>query len=127
MLFRSSVLMGASCGMASSKAMDALQDYGAAVGLAFQVVDDILDVTADSATLGKTAGKDAEQDKPTFVSLMGLSASQDYSQQLLAKALSALLLFEALQADPVNGLQPHAANTTHALHALADMLVNRQH
>ena len=126
-LLQASVLMGASCGTASSKAMDALQDYGAAVGLAFQVVDDILDVTADSATLGKTAGKDAAQDKPTFVSLMGLEESQDYAQQLLAKALAALSRFEALQADPANGLQPHAANTTHALHALADMLVNRQH
>ena len=126
-LLQASVLMGASCGTASSKAMDALQDYGAAVGLAFQVVDDILDVTADSATLGKTAGKDAAQYKPTFVSLMGLSASQDYAQQLLAKALTALSRFEALQADPANGLQPHAANATNALHALADMLVNRQH
>ena len=48
--------------------------YGAAMGLAFQVVDDILDVTADSATLGKTAGKDAAQDKPTYVSLLGLDA-----------------------------------------------------
>jgi farnesyl diphosphate synthase len=57
-------------------AYQALSDYGAAVGLAFQVVDDILDVTADSATLGKTAGKDAASDKPTYVSLLGLERAQ---------------------------------------------------
>ncbi len=54
----------------------ALDRYAAAVGLAFQVVDDILDVTADTATLGKTAGKDAANDKPTYVSLMGLDAAR---------------------------------------------------
>ena len=68
----------------------ALQEYGAAIGLAFQVVDDVLDVTADTATLGKTAGKDAEQDKPTFVSLMGLEASKAYADKLLQQALAAL-------------------------------------
>ena len=57
------------------------------MGLAFQVVDDILDVTADSATLGKTAGKDAAQDKPTYVSLLGLDRSRAYAQELLAQAL----------------------------------------
>ena len=51
------------------------------MGLAFQVVDDILDVTADSATLGKTAGKDAAQDKPTYVSLLGLERSRAYAQR----------------------------------------------
>ena len=58
------------------------------MGLAFQVVDDILDVTADSATLGKTAGKDAAQDKPTYVSLLGLDRSRAYAQELLAQALA---------------------------------------
>jgi farnesyl diphosphate synthase len=115
-LLQASVLMGASCGTASGAVLDALRDYGAAVGLAFQVVDDILDVTADSATLGKTAGKDVAQDKPTFVSLMGLEASKAYAQQLLARALTSL---DALDA---NGLR-----ATAALRALADMLVNRQH
>jgi farnesyl diphosphate synthase len=112
-LLQASVMMGAACGDATPVAQNALRDYGAAVGLAFQVVDDILDVTADSATLGKTAGKDAAQDKPTFVSLMGLQASTDYAQQLLAKALASL---------DASGLE-----NTHALQALADMLVNRQH
>jgi farnesyl diphosphate synthase len=118
-LLQASVMMGAACG-ASSQAMQAtptaqsaLRDYGAAVGLAFQVVDDILDVTADSATLGKTAGKDAAQDKPTFVSLLGLQASKDYAQQLLAQALTSL--------------QASGLKNTDALHALADMLVNRAH
>ena len=112
-LLQASVLMGAACGTASPAALSALRGYGAAVGLAFQVVDDILDVTADAATLGKTAGKDAAQDKPTFVSLMGLSASQAYAQQLLAQALASL--------------QASGLENTQALQALADMLVNRQH
>jgi farnesyl diphosphate synthase len=60
------------------------------VGLAFQVVDDILDVTADEATLGKTAGKDAAQNKPTYVTLMGLEAAQNYADELLVEALAAL-------------------------------------
>ena len=118
-LLQASVLMGASCGAASAHVMDALRDYGAAVGLAFQVVDDVLDVTADSATLGKTAGKDAAQDKPTFVSLMGLAASKEYALQLLARALASLQTIDQLQSD---GLQ-----RTQALYALADMLVNRRH
>ncbi len=118
-LLQASVLMGASCGTASAQVMEALRDYGAAVGLAFQVVDDVLDVTADSATLGKTAGKDAAQDKPTFVSLMGLAASQEYARQLLARALASLQTIDRLQSD---GLQ-----RTRALYALADMLVNRRH
>ncbi|MBC7610051.1 MAG: polyprenyl synthetase family protein [Polaromonas sp.] len=115
-LLQASVMMGASCGSASVAVQAALRDYGAAIGLAFQVVDDILDVTADSATLGKTAGKDAAQDKPTFVSLMGLEASKDYAQQLLKRALNSL-----------NSLEASASHSTAALRALADMLVNRQH
>ncbi|MBK5204421.1 MAG: polyprenyl synthetase family protein [Polaromonas sp.] len=112
-LLQASVMMGAACGAASFATQNALRDYGAAVGLAFQVVDDILDVTADSATLGKTAGKDAAQDKPTFVSLLGLQASKNYAQQLLAQALASLESSELHNAD--------------ALQALADMLVNRVH
>jgi farnesyl diphosphate synthase len=115
-LLKASVLMGAHCGHISSATLAALGDYGAAIGLAFQVVDDILDVTADSVTLGKTAGKDAAQDKPTFVSLMGLEASKDYAQQLLERALKSL---EAVDAASPQG--------TAALRALADMLVNRQY
>lgn len=119
-LLKASVMMGAACGQSepaySAAVLNALHDYGDAMGLAFQVVDDILDVTADSAVLGKTAGKDAAQDKPTFVTLMGLQASQDYAQRLLQRALQSLSQLEAA------GL-----NNTHALRGLADMLVNRQH
>ncbi|WP_412103148.1 polyprenyl synthetase family protein [Polaromonas sp. SM01] len=111
-LLQASVMMGAACGAPSTAAKNALRDYGAAVGLAFQVVDDILDVTADSATLGKTAGKDAAQDKPTFVSLMGLSASRNYAQELLSQAHYSLKASELKHTD--------------ALSALADMLVNRK-
>ena len=113
-LLKASVMMGAACGQPGAPVTHALHDYGTAIGLAFQVVDDILDVTADSATLGKTAGKDAAQDKPTFVSLMGLDASRDYAGQLLAQALTSL--------DAVEGTGPQK---TAALRALADMLVNR--
>ena len=110
-LLEASVMMGAACGPASHQALSALQTYGAAMGLAFQVVDDILDVTADSATLGKTAGKDAEQAKPTYVSLMGLERSAALAQELLAQARAALAQ---------SGL-----THTNALQGLADMVVNR--
>ncbi|CAN5415158.1 (2E,6E)-farnesyl diphosphate synthase [soil metagenome] len=112
-LLQASVAMGAACGTADAAVIVALDAYGAAVGLAFQVVDDILDVTADSATLGKTAGKDAANDKPTYVSLLGLEPSRAYAAQLLAEAVGAL---------DSSGL---SAARTQALHALADMVVNR--
>ena len=110
-LLQASVLMGAACGSPTAAAQQSLSDYGAAIGLAFQVVDDVLDVIADSGTLGKTAGKDAAQDKPTFVSLMGLRPSQNYAQELLSQSQASLR---------AGGL----VNTA-ALQALADMLVNR--
>jgi farnesyl diphosphate synthase len=110
-LLQGSVLMGAACGELTAAEREALSVYGAAIGLAFQVVDDILDVTADSATLGKTAGKDAEQDKPTYVSILGLARSRSYAQELLAQALAAL---------DASGLAD-----TRALRSLADMVVNR--
>jgi len=112
-LLQASVLMGAQCGAPGALVVQALQTYGSAIGLAFQVVDDILDVTADSTTLGKTAGKDADNNKPTYVSLMGLPASQAYAQRLLAQALLAL---------DGSGLPQ---TQTQALRALADMVVNR--
>ena len=104
--------MGAECALANAALqMLSLKTYGAAIGLAFQVVDDILDVTADSATLGKTAGKDADNDKPTYVSIMGLEASRVYAQSLLAQALQAL--------------HSSALPDTRALRALAHMVVDR--
>jgi farnesyl diphosphate synthase len=68
----------------------ALTTYAQKIGLTFQVVDDVLDATADSATLGKTAGKDAANDKPTFVSLLGIDAATQYAQRLTTEAISAL-------------------------------------
>ena len=110
-LLQASVLMGAACGRPDPAAQSALGDYGAALGLAFQVVDDMLDVTADSATLGKTAGKDAAQHKPTYVSVLGLQGSERLARELLAQSLEALCR---------SGLAD-----TRALQALAMMVVNR--
>jgi farnesyl diphosphate synthase len=89
-LLRSSVLMGAACGTVSPAQWSALADYGDALGLAFQVVDDILDVTQASATLGKTAGKDLDNNKPTYVTVLGLDAARRHANELRDKALAAL-------------------------------------
>ena len=89
-LLQASVMMGAACGTAEPGVLAALSDYGAAVGLAFQVVDDVLDVTQDSEVLGKTAGKDVDQNKPTFVSLLGLEGAQKYAHDLRDQAHAAL-------------------------------------
>ena len=110
-LLQASVLMGAATGQPQPGQWRALSAYGAAIGLAFQVVDDILDVTADSATLGKTAGKDALADKPTYVSVLGLERSRAYAHALLSEACVAL-------AD-ANFAQPAA------LRALAHMVIDR--
>ncbi|WP_353238700.1 polyprenyl synthetase family protein [Limnohabitans sp.] len=86
-----SVQMGAACvAGVPAPVQAALQRFGEALGLAFQVVDDVLDVTADSATLGKTAGKDEAADKPTYVALMGLDAAKAYADALAAQAMQAL-------------------------------------
>lgn len=90
MLEASVRLGGIVCG-AGSSARQALETYAAAVGLAFQVVDDILDVTSDTSTLGKTAGKDAAGDKPTYVSTLGLEGSRELLHGLHQEALSALV------------------------------------
>ncbi len=89
-LLEGSVMMGAACGETTPQAMNGLKRYGQALGLAFQVVDDVLDVTSDSATLGKTAGKDEAADKPTYVALMGLEAAKAYADELAKEALQAL-------------------------------------
>ena len=111
-LLEASVMMGAACGHISVQTWECLQRYGQAIGLAFQVVDDILDVTADSVTLGKTAGKDAANYKPTYVSLLGLTRAQEYAEQLLAEALKAL--------------QDSGLASAYTLAALAQRVVNRK-
>ena len=70
-----------------------LQNYSTALGLAFQIVDDVLDATADSQTLGKTAGKDAAANKPTYVTLMGLDYAQKQAKDLQETAISSLHVF----------------------------------
>ncbi|MEQ1803798.1 MAG: polyprenyl synthetase family protein [Burkholderiaceae bacterium] len=89
-LLRASVLMGAACGSPSPETYAALETYGEALGLAFQVVDDILDVTQASATLGKTAGKDIDNNKPTYVSVLGLDAARRHADDLRDQAQAAL-------------------------------------
>ncbi len=117
-LLLASVRMGAACAAhpLPAAALQALDAYGQALGLAFQVVDDVLDVTADSALLGKTAGKDAAAGKPTYVSLLGLEAARQLAADLLTQAENAL---NALQASGLAHTQP--------LHALARQVVQRQH
>lgn len=112
-LLRASVAMGAMTGSVSASVKADLDDFGAQVGLAFQVIDDVLDVTADSGTLGKTAGKDAEADKPTYVALMGLDAARAYAHRLLDAAHQAL---------DRSGLEH-----THCLRALTDWVGQRSH
>jgi farnesyl diphosphate synthase len=114
-LLRAAVLMGALSGQAvllTECTREALARYGAAIGLAFQVVDDLLDVEASTTTLGKTAGKDAAQSKPTYVSVVGLEAARALSLRLRAQAL-----------DAIATLGPRAAR----LRDLADLIVCRNH
>ena len=112
-LLEASVMMGAACGRPTAATQAALLAYGRAVGLAFQVVDDILDVTQASETLGKTAGKDQDRNKPTFVSVLGLDAARRHADGLRQQAHAAL-------AD--TGLGGMAAT----LATLADRVVERE-
>jgi farnesyl diphosphate synthase len=114
-LLKAAVLMGALSGQSAQLTectREALAQYGDAIGLAFQVVDDILDVEGSTAELGKTAGKDAAQSKPTYVSVLGLDAARALSLRLRAQALEA-----------VAGLGTRAAR----LRELADLIVCRNH
>jgi len=119
-LLKTSVLMGAACAGRSTDRQAAVElalgVYGEAIGLAFQVVDDILDVTADSATLGKTAGKDVQQNKSTYVSVLGLEAARQLALTLRDKAQSALDTLPAAQ-----------CASSQRLRELADLIVLREH
>ena len=93
-MLRVSVLLGALAGRdLAPHELEALAAYSRAIGLAFQVVDDVLDATEDSATLGKTAGKDAADNKPTYVSILGLEPSKALAEQLRQQAHDALAPF----------------------------------
>ena len=89
-LIRASVLLGAQCGTLDESTEAALDHYAKCIGLAFQVVDDVLDAEAPTATLGKTAGKDAADNKPTYVSLLGVARARELAQELRADAHKAL-------------------------------------
>lgn len=87
-LIRAAALLGAHCAdKVSAETLKAIDHYAQSIGLAFQVVDDILDTEADTATLGKTAGKDAESNKPTYVTILGLSRAKNLAQELYENAV----------------------------------------
>lgn len=110
-LIRASVLLGAQAGTPLPTAeIEQLDHYAKLIGLLFQVVDDILDAEADTATLGKTAGKDADNDKPTYVSLLGLGEAKQLAEDMLAEARETLA--------PMGGRSAR-------LEALADYIVHR--
>ena len=92
-LIRAAILLGAYCGNLDQAQLDKLDRYGKCIGLAFQVVDDVLDSEADTATLGKTAGKDADNDKPTYVTLLGVQAAKKMAAELHSEALNMLAEF----------------------------------
>jgi farnesyl diphosphate synthase len=89
-LIRAAVLLGAACGQLAAEQRQKLDKYAKAIGLAFQVVDDVLDYDANTATLGKTAGKDSKQGKPTYVSAIGLPRAKQMAEELRADAHAAL-------------------------------------
>lgn len=89
-LLAACVRMGALAGRRDEAALAALDAYGRAIGLAFQIVDDVLDVEGTAEHLGKTAGKDARQNKPTYVSVLGLAAARARAEALRGEALAAL-------------------------------------
>ncbi len=87
-LIQAAALLGASSG--TLEQISAVHAYTENIGLAFQVIDDILDTEADTATLGKTAGKDADSNKPTYVTILGLDAAKELADQLHKSAIAAL-------------------------------------
>lgn len=111
-LIRAATLLGACCGRPLSHDWrDAIDHFGKLIGLLFQVVDDILDQQADTATLGKTAGKDAAHDKPTYVSLLGMVEARALAERLLKDAIAAIA--------PLG-------KGTHRLEALARFITSRK-
>jgi farnesyl diphosphate synthase len=93
-LIRASALLGARCGTGlDAKGFTQLDQFAKLIGLAFQVVDDILDADSSTATLGKTAGKDARQNKPTYVSAIGVARARALAQEMRQNALDALASF----------------------------------
>jgi geranylgeranyl diphosphate synthase type II len=103
-LIEASVVLGAmASGKADAGSLKALQHYASAIGLAFQVQDDILDVESDTATLGKRQGADIARDKPTYPALLGMDAAKTYALELCEQALHALRPFDS-NAEPLREL-----------------------
>lgn len=103
-LIQAAALMGAHTAKSvDASKLNAVTSFATSIGLAFQVMDDILDAEADTATLGKTAGKDAEQDKSTYVTLLGLDTAKSLAQSLYQQALTALAPYQQ-EADRLRGL-----------------------
>src|SRR5690606_6007962 len=91
---RAAVVLGAYCGSKlPEKELESLDHFAKCIGLAFQVVDDVLDAEATTATLGKTAGKDADNNKPTYVSILGSSQARKLSEELRQDAYRSLEIF----------------------------------
>lgn len=111
-LIAASVEMGACCASPSETDRAALKRFATLIGLSFQVADDVLDVSADAATLGKTPGKDAAANKPTFVALLGLEGAQGYARDLHVRALAALEPLGS-RADALRGLAKALVERTH--------------
>ena len=112
-LIKASVLLGAMCSSNVSKTMlTQLETYAHCVGLAFQIQDDILDVVADTETLGKPQGSDEQQNKPTYPSLLGLDGARQRAMDLHQQALSALEIFDE-SANPLRQLSAYIVERTH--------------
>jgi farnesyl diphosphate synthase len=114
-LLRASVTMGVTAGRVTAAERAALERYADAIGLAFQIVDDLLDAVATSAELGKTAGKDLRQSKPTYVSVLGTETARRWADRLRADAHDAL-----------SSLGTDAQPRTSRLRQLADLIVQRR-
>ena len=117
-LVRAAIVMGARAGGAGETVLVLLDRYAEAIGLAFQIVDDILDVESSSEELGKTAGKDAAQNKPTYVSVLGLDAARQRAADLCESANRALAALETEARLP--------ADRALRLRQLADLIVSRR-
>ncbi len=111
-LIAAAVEMGACCASPAQADQAALKRFAGLIGLSFQVADDVLDVSADAQTLGKTPGKDAAANKPTFVALLGLEGAQGYARDLHRQALAAIAPLGS-RADALRGLAQALVERTH--------------